>query len=728
MRRVLLTAAVLLTVAASPGLAGYIILRVVLDGAGAPATGGTSPGGEMGPGGGRPGLPGMGSLGPNPFSGGTTGPGTPTGTSPAGTFESDPTRSIVVVIPLETDLAETLLDSKKPFNAQNNPKYRKITVPMHGTTLKANLFVDSTRVQLYDQLLGVPAPKKTRLTQLRDKYLAWAKDKKEPQLLYDALLLALESGRVRDAGPNVGVRTPDAVALATELLAVANENKAALPRDAQAFVAAWGPISKAVLAPSTLPGDGADWQDRLLAKAHRTEGHYTIVSWDSSDAEVRRRSRQLNDHFIGFYMLHATRGVALPVPTKPLVAVLAEQTGDVRRLRNALDVLPGTTDAYYAPDHHVLLLAPERLDAVGRTFVRQNQQLFSTGFNRDSILAGELPAKLDATGADGARPDDVARASTLALIEKLMTEEAELAAVSREGSRQLLHATGALPAHVTLPEWFANGSADYYARPRGPAFVKVGEDEKPFVSVAFGTGFGVPNYVLQRAMRDLDESKELNPDRAKLLENVLTDAYFSGLKDAIDPDPQPVKKKKVQPKGPTTGPMGPTGSPGMGSLGPPAGMGSLGPPAGREGDGPVGPGVAPSGPAVEDPVVVQRKARERLGLKAQATSWSLYYFVARAKQPELAAYVAELNKLPRDLPVDGKTSFAAFVRAFKLSTTPDGPADPALMKRFAVEWFDYMTTVPPASIDVPLVAPEPPKAGTGTGPMGPMGPMGPRDR
>lgn len=742
MRRVLLAGAVFLTVAASPGLAGYIILRVVLDGAGgAPTTGGDSgspmPPGVGQPGGGRP----LGSGGPKGGGSGGFGPGGPMGIGGPGPMfpgggpgapgapvgELDHSRSIVVVVPIETDLAETVLDPKKVFSAERNPKYRKFTVPLHGSLLRTNLFVDSTRIQLYDQLLTVPGPKKTRLTQMRDKYLLWAKDKKDPQLLYDALILALESGHIRETvPPKDGSPPKDAVSFAAELLAVAAEKKLVLPRDPQTFVTAWGAVSKAVLGPSTLPSDGPDWQARLDAKANRTEGHYTIVSWDSSDVELRRRSRQLNDHFIAFYLLHATRGVSLPVPGKPLVAVLAEQATDVRRLRTVLDVLPGTTDAYYAPDHQVLLLAPERLDDVGLTFVRQNQQTLAKGLNRDAILAGELPAKLDPTGTDGPRPDDVARVSTLGLIEKLMAEEAEVAAISREGSRQLLFATGGLPTHVTLPEWFANGSVNYFARPRGPFFVKVGDDDKPFMSVALSTGYGVPNYLLQRAMRDLDERKELNADRAKVLENVLTDAYFTGLKDVLDPDPAP-PKKKVVPKGPA-GPMQP-GGPGPMGLGFPPPMGF---PGGRDGEGPISPGGPAAGPGgSEDPAVARRKAQNRLELKAQATAWSLYYFLARAKQAELTAYVSELNKLPRDLPIDGKTSFAAFVRAFKLSSTPDGPADPALVKKLAAEWFEYATTVPPASIDIPLVVPEPPKGGTGTGPglpglPSPMGPGGDR--
>ena len=118
----------------------------------------------------------------------------------------------------------------------------------------------------------------------------------------------------------------------------------------------------------------------------------------------------------------------------------------------------------------------------------------------------------------------------------------------------------------------------------------------------------------------------------------------------------------------------------------------------------------------EDPIIAQRKKRERLNIKSQATAWALYYYLSRSpRSAELKLYVAELNKLPRDLPIDGRTAHAAFVRVFKLSATEDGPADPALVKKFATDWLDYMTTVPVVSIDIPLVVPQPLKT-TGTGP------------
>ena len=641
MRRLLFAVAVLLTVAASPALAGYIIIRVLLEGATAtPATGEAA------------------------------------SDTPGATFNH--ARAVVAVIPLETDLKSEPLNPLKNYNQHNNPAFRKFVVPYYGQKLKAHLFVDSSSIQLYEELIVKPAPRQTRGTQIRDKYHAWQRGKKDPQLLYDALILALESGYINEPAPADGSPALSAVAYAQELLAVATEKKLGLTGEMQKFVTAWGQVKeqmqKAAKVPVVQPTEADVWRSRLDARNVHTSGHYALIYWDSSDSEVNRRSTQLNYNFDAIYLWYATRGTVLPVPTRPLVAVLAPQGQKVHALSYALDGLPLQADAFYAPDHNIVVLSPERLDAVGQTFLGQNHQVFVKGLNRDRLLAGEVP-KLDYTGKEGSRPDDVARATTLAVVEKIVKDEAEIAAVTREGTRQLLFTVGVLPAHVTLPNWLTAGAVDFFTRPRGPAYV-TGPDGKPFMTVAFSTGYGVPNYVLQRYFRDLHEHGELNPDHARLLENILTDAYFEGLKDGIDPDPAPPAKV------------------------------------------PAAAAVVPA-PAVtsaEHPSVTLRKKRDRLNIKSQATAWSLYYYLARSRSAELNQYIGELNKLPRDLPIDGRTAYLAFVRVFKLSATDNGPPDPALLKRFAADWLEYMGTVPTVGIDIPLVVPVATKPGSVTEP------------
>jgi hypothetical protein len=292
-----------------------------------------------------------------------------------------------------------------------------------------------------------------------------------------------------------------------------------------------------------------------------------------------------------------------------------------------------------------------------------------------------------------------------------VADEAEIAAVSREGTRQLLFAADVLPKHVRLPNWLVNGAVNTLSRPRGPAYTTEGEDDKGYMTVALTTGYGVPNYVLQRYLRDFDTHKELGTSQAKLLEHVLTDAYFLGVKDGDDPDP--VTRKPKKPAATSGGPGGkkPIGTGGIGPVGPvpPMPGGDMGPPVLTHTD-------------EEDPAVALRKKRERLNNKAQATAWALYYYLALHKRNELNAYLAELNKLPRDLPIDGRTAMATFVRVFKLAGA-DGAADTAAMEKFASDWLGYIRTLPRAGFDVPLQIPEPPKKSPDDMGMGTVPPM-----
>lgn len=674
MRRLLLAVAVFLAATATPAFAGYIVIRVLLEGA---AGGDSVPGGE-------------GEVGQSPtygFRGQSNSP--PTGTPPAtGGAAADPSSSIVVVIPLVTGFKEQRLDPDAlRYYPQNNPKYRNFKFDFYDEKYKVNLFVDGSTVQLYDQLLGVPAAKESRETEMRNRYGVWEKGKTDVPALYDAILLGLHSGFVKDA-----------LAYTDELMKVAAEKKLPLPdRDVQPFVAAWGAMRPAVVGRAGPSPDAEDWRVRLDHKGVHTSLHYAIIYVDNRDEEVNRRARQLDDNFAAFFLWHATRGEVLPVPAKALNVVLAPEGKAMRRLRQGLDGL-AMNDGFYAPDHDLLVLSPERLDDVGQTFLRQNQQVFVNGLERKELLAGKI-YKADATGKDGPKPDDVVRASTLAAVEKIATDEADIAAVSREGTRQLLYATGTLPKHVTLPTWLSNGAVNFFTRPRGPAYVTIGEDDKPYMCVALSTGYGVPNYVLQRYLRDLAAKKELPADPARLLENVLNDAYFDGIATGVDPDPAAPPRKPKKPVAPGSTPPGGTPPP--------------------RGPGAIGEGGKPLPTDQEDPVVALRNKQQRLAVKANASSWALYYFLVKRKPAQLREYVAELNKLPRDLPIDGRTAHDVFVRVFNLSAAPGGPPDPEAMKRFATEWLDYVNTLPPAGHDIPLVAPTAPKPPTtgGTNPV-----------
>jgi hypothetical protein len=128
MRRALLALAVLLTASASPALAGYVIVRVLLEG-GAPPTDQNAPGTTGSPPGVPPGISSR-PVGPGGMPMNPTTPGAP-GATPAA--EADPSRSVVVVVPVEGNFAAKHLDPKKTYyNPADNPFFKQVRVPLNG--------------------------------------------------------------------------------------------------------------------------------------------------------------------------------------------------------------------------------------------------------------------------------------------------------------------------------------------------------------------------------------------------------------------------------------------------------------------------------------------------------------------------------------------------------------------------------------------------------------------
>ena len=137
------------------------------------------------------------------------------------------------------------------------------------------------------------------------------------------------------------------------------------------------------------------------------------------------------------------------------------------------------------------------------------------------------------------------------------------------------------------------------------------------------------------------------------------------------------------------------------AIGPPPGTGGL---AGGFGMGlPGGSGTTSvSGESKEeDPTTILRKKRDRLLLKAHATSWALYYYLAKENPSKLRKFLDELSALPRDLPLDGDTVVAVFCKSFDIENNKESLA------RFANAWLDYIRIVPSASVDVSIVMPKP---------------------
>jgi len=691
MRRYLFAVGLLASAAAAQSEAGYVIVRIVLDGAGGAEAGGTS-GGPMG----------------SP----TIGP-TGSGTTPPGAAAADPSRSVLVVVPFNKKWERRRFYEQKTLDQYWNPVWEPVLTHPQGWT---NLFLDGASVQWYTEFAQTPGYAKTRASAVKEKHDEWARKPADGQPLLDLIGEALEHGMVAEA-----------VAYADELLDAVQKKTTRAGAPVEAFAAAYDKVRAALKKPATGPADSARWKNTLsqlnsTPPGDQTQGHYCLISWDATTEERGRRLAQLNANFKAFFLLHATRGVALPVPERPLLVVLTQTGGEVRTLLGAVDGMPPVADGFYAPDHDLLVLAPERTDDVGITFARQLQQMYGLGISRTMLLESShhgpfteihsrldllkgatdpknpspmssptpVPVKVDPKKKpDPRRPDDVARMMTWALVERYAQDEAEWAAVSLEGSRQLMYATGQIPRHVAVPQWLSAGAGAYFHRPRGPLYTTKPDGEKAVATLGLTTGYGRPNYLRQRQFKELVDRKQLSTDPGVLLRNVVTDAYFAAVREQTDADdpslPPPPPKKKTPPATGTTTPMSvPTPMTGF--------------------PGTPGTGAA----AADDATLLARRKREFLAGKAQATAWSLYYYLAKNDPAGLDRYLAALNRLPRDLPLDDATRLTTFAKALNLTTEAKKTDDRPTFAEFAAGWLRATANLPPAGVDIDISEPAPP--------------------
>ena len=109
-----------------------------------------------------------------------------------------------------------------------------------------------------------------------------------------------------------------------------------------------------------------------------------------------------------------------------------------------------------------------------------------------------------------------------------------------------------------------------------------------------------------------------------------------------------------------------------------------------------------------------------MSIKAHATAWALYYYLAKDHPDKLRRFLDELAAPPRDLPFDGDSVVAVFCRSFGIENNKQA------LTQFANGWLDYINTLPSASVDVTIVEPKAPEGGAvGAGGGFPGGPPGP---
>ena len=262
----------------------------------------------------------------------------------------DPSRSLVVVIPIEEDLnVPTAFYPRQATNHFTNPVWKpKLHVNHRGQKFVTNLFTDNVSVQLYQELLQTPALRRTRVSEVKDQHAKWAKTKSDPKALLDVLSIALQIGMVDDA-----------VTYADELLAFTTEKPDGLPPDVSAFAKAYKAMHKEIKSPAGKANPNAEaWRAKLNAQNIATQAHYSLIYWDATGSEVQRRAAMLEENFKAFFLWHATRGIELPIPDAPLIAILPKSSIDVLKFSRALDIPPGCPPTGSTQEHDVFVLSP----------------------------------------------------------------------------------------------------------------------------------------------------------------------------------------------------------------------------------------------------------------------------------------------------------------------------------------------------------------------------------
>src|SRR5262249_17010946 len=146
----------------------------------------------------------------------------------------------------------------------------------------------------------------------------------------------------------------------------------------------------------------------------------------------------------------------LAVPDKRLVAVLIKQGEEFKRYQQIFDSLPTVADGFLARRDNLAVFSLERTDLASEALAKNTKSLWK-GLRTDrGASLKRWPESAEGKRLDMATGADI---QTLALLERALQEDAEIASVTHEGTRQLLAATGQLPRNVAVPEWLQFGWA-----------------------------------------------------------------------------------------------------------------------------------------------------------------------------------------------------------------------------------------------------------------------------
>jgi hypothetical protein len=261
------------------------------------------------------------------------------------------------------------------------------------------------------------------------------------------------------------------------------------------------------------------WRNRLLAGYKVVETpHYTLVYQPRSTSSLGIESHKelLEKSFRGFYYWFALKGVALPLPQHRQLVVMTGQDSDFKRLQKVFTPGPLVVDGFFARRENVAVMASERQDESYDALKKFWRKWEDKGFDRTKLLSSN-PKSGAPRGIESSL--GYAEPQMVALMLKVLEQEAELATISHEASRQLLFASGLLPRSVAVPEWLLFGVGSLFETPL----------QSPWASIGAPSAYYLPRW---------NELKTRGFERTQgdTLRKVVTDAYFHNLPPEGEPD------------------------------------------------------------------------------------------------------------------------------------------------------------------------------------------------
>ena len=176
----------------------------------------------------------------------------------------------------------------------------------------------------------------------------------------------------------------------------------------------------------------------------------------------------LENTFKTVYVWFAIRGKALPAPAEKMVGVIVGDSTEYRRYRDTFEASNLVADGFHARRENLAVFSARRLDKASINFEQLTKDVYRQSRVEDLFKARDvkdLPNPKQNPQAP-ATFQEYARASTIALVDAALQEEAEMASASHEGTRQIFGETGLVPRNVLAPEWVRFGSPPCSSRPR----------------------------------------------------------------------------------------------------------------------------------------------------------------------------------------------------------------------------------------------------------------------